>query len=262
MALRFLSRNLVACAMCGAFLVAGAEVQAQTNSLFGANGAMSGASGMGTASANNLGSSSSGMGGAAMQSSAFPATAFPAGGANTSGTSMGGTAMGAQQGMAGAAGGQRTGLVGQQNTRFVGMAAAGQQQAGQMNQFNNRQGQNRNTNRNQAQNQNQNQAGAGASNQRTIRPQLTVNFKHPMASSEKTSTILLTRFEKLSKRTDFKGITIDANGSRVTLRGEVDSAETGRLAAMLTRLEPGVRSVQNELTVTKAPSPDSETETD
>jgi osmotically-inducible protein OsmY len=164
---------------------------------------------------------------------------------------------GAQGAAGGTAAGQAGRFVGQTNSRFVGMAAAGQQQPGQ-NQ--NRNNQNRNTNRNQAQNQNQNQSGANTNNQRAIRPRLTVNFEYPLPSVEKTTTALTTRFEKLSKRAAFKGVTIEADGSRVTLRGEVDSPETSRLAAALTRLEPGVRTVQNELTVTKAPAPETATE--
>jgi osmotically-inducible protein OsmY len=233
-----------------------AEGRAQTNSLFGGSGAMSGSAGMGTASpANNTAGF-----GAGSSNAAFPNAAFPSSGtAGAGATGMGAAGLGqSTTGGMGATGqaGQAGRFVGQSNSRFVGMAAAAQQPAQNLN----RNQQNRNANRNRAQNQNQNQASTGANNQRTIRPRLTVSFDYPEPTMQKATTAMSKRFEKLSKRAAFKGVTIDADGGRVTLRGEVDSAETGRLAVMMTRLEPGVRSVLNELTVTKAPAPESATE--
>jgi osmotically-inducible protein OsmY len=234
------------------------EARAQSNSLFGGTGAMSGSAGMGLAApaGNTAGF------GAGSSNSAFPQSTFPSSGtmgAGSTGMGMGATGMGQGMGMTGAQGaggaaGQAGRFVGQTNNRFVGMAAAGQQQP----QNQNRNNQNRNNaNRNQAQNQNQNQAGAGANSQRAIRPRLTVNFDYPLPTVQKTTTVLSKRFEKLSKRAAFKGVTLEADGGLVTLRGEVDTPETSRLAAMLTRLEPGVRTVQNELTVARAPAPES-----
>lgn len=259
MSLMIRSNGLTALAVTLLTLVVCNEGQAQTNSLFGGSGAMSGGMGMGTAApANNtagFGSTSS--------NAQFPSAAFPSAGTMGSGTTgMGSTGFGQSttggMGGMGATGqaGQAGRFVGQSNNRFVGMAAAGQQPM----QNQNRNQQNRNANRNQGQNQNQNQAGASANNQRTIRPRLTVNFDYPAPTMQKAATALSNRFEKLSKRSAFKGVTIDSDGGRVTLRGEVDSAETSRLAVMMTRLEPGVRSVQNELTVKKAPAPESVTE--
>jgi hypothetical protein len=43
------------------------------------------------------------------------------------------------------------------------------------------------------------------------------------------------------------------------LRGEVSSEDDSRMAAMMARLEPGIRSVKNELVV-KAPAPESDLE--
>jgi len=222
---------------------------AQQNSLFGSSGPASGSTGFGTATTGStLGSAAGGAQGTGLPTSAFPTSGFPAGG--TAGAAAG-------QGMTGMAGQQRTGLVGQTNNRFVGMAAAGQNPQ-QQNQTTNRQGQNRNnTNRRQGQNQNQaNQAGAGAGNQqRSIRPQLVVAFDHPRPTVKTTETALNERFQKLSNRAGFEGITVEGEGSKVILRGEVDSAETSRKATMLSRLQPGVRSVQNELTIKAKPSP-------
>ncbi len=230
------------------------RAHAQGNSLFGASGPMSGGSGTGTATTGNTVGT--------MQSSAFPTSAFgapPAGGAaGAGGMGMGaGGAMGGQPGMAGAAG-QQGGMVGQRNTRFVGNAQAGQTTPGQNGQMNNRQGQNRNNTRRTGQNANQtNQAGGGAGNQqqKSVRPQMVVAFDHPIPTAEKTQTALTTRFEKLANKTQFKGIDIEVNGSRVILRGEVANAQDSKLAQILARLEPGVRTVQNELTVTPGAAP-------
>jgi hypothetical protein len=160
---------------------------------------------------------------------------------------MGNTAMGGM----GAAGGQRQGLVGQANTRFVGNQQAMQNQTGQ-NQFNNRQNTG-NRGRGQNANQNNNQAGANQ-NQRTVRPQLIVAFDRPQGVAERSTLTLAQRFQKLSSRKAFEGITIEADGGKLTLRGEVDSAQTGKLAVTLARMEPGVKSVKNELTV-REPAP-------
>ena len=241
-----LSRGLVAVVGCLAFAGAASDVLAQQNSMFGSGGATGGSGGVSSA---------------AIGSTAFPSSKFPAGGAATGTTGMG-AGMGAQQGMgAMGAGGQQTGLVGQRTGTLIGINQIGQTATGQNGQVNNRQGQNRNNaNRRTGQNGNQtNQAGGAAGNQqqRTVRPQMVVAFDHPRPTAETIQANLETRFDKLASKTEFKGITIEADGSRVILRGEVDSARSGKLAAILARMEPGVSKVQNELTVKEPtfPSP-------
>lgn len=249
----FVLAALVAC-------VAGSasRAHAQGNSLFGASGPMSGASGTGTASSGNTVGT--------MPSSAFPSAAFGAAPATGAGGAMGAAgatgaagAMGGQPGMAGAAG-QQGGMVGQRNTRFVGNAQAAQGAQGMNGQMNNRQGQNRNNTRRTGQNANQTNQGGAAGNQqqKSVRPQMVVAFDHPIPTAEKTQTALTTRFTKLANKTQFKGIDIEVDGSRVILRGEVANAQDSKLATILARFEPGVRTVQNELTVTRdvAPAPD------
>ena len=241
-----LSRGLVAVVGCLAFAGAASDALAQQSSMLGASGATGGSSGAGSGS------------------TMFPSTKFPTAGA--AGTAIGtapgaGAGLGAQQGMG--ATGQQTGLIGLSSGQLIGTSQAGQTgQIGQNGQMNNRQGQQNRTNANRrtGQNRNQtNQAGAGAGNQqqRSIRPQMVVAFDHPRPDAETTQAALTTRFNKLASTTQFKGINIETDGSRVILRGEVDSERTIRLAAILARMEPGVSKVQNDLTVKEPtlPSP-------
>lgn len=251
MPIRFWSRGLAALAVCLGLATTAGDALAQQNSLFGGSGPSNGAMGFGTASTSLAGGGTSS--GAGMQSGGFPAQGFPgaAGGAGGTGMSLGASGFGAGQGMTGAGGttGQRTGFVGQSNTRFVGNAQAGQNPGQNQNIRQNTAG-----NRRTGQNQNQNQGAGGAGQQRSIRPRLVVSFTPPRPSTEKVTTTLSTRFQKLSDRAGFENVTVEAEGNRVILRGEVASTETSRLAGMLARLEPGVRSVTNELTV-KPPAP-------
>ena len=174
-------------------------------------------------------------------------------GTGQTGMGLGATGMGATgaTGMQGMGQQQRTGLVGQSNQRFVGNAQAGQNQQG-MNQ--NRAGQNRGAGNRRAAGQNPNQANQGQAQGnpaqgRAIRPQLQVAFSATRPTLQKSAGVLSTRFETLSSRAGFEGITVQTEGNNVILRGQVDSASTSRLAAALARMEPGVRSVKNELTV-------------
>jgi hypothetical protein len=123
----------------------------------------------------------------------------------------------------------------------------------------NRQGQNRNTARGgRGQNANQNQMG-GAGNQqqqRTVRPQLIVAFSPPRPAGPVVAARLATRFKKLSMA-DFDDVAVEVEGSKVILRGQVDTLADSRKAVILARLEPGVRKVENQLTV-REPVPASE----
>jgi osmotically-inducible protein OsmY len=80
---------------------------------------------------------------------------------------------------------------------------------------------------------------------------LKVEFDHPRPDAEAVQLAITTRFSKLASQARFKGIEVEADGSDVVLRGEVDSARTSRLATILARMEPGVKNVRNELHVTE-----------
>ncbi|MFN0055400.1 MAG: BON domain-containing protein [Planctomycetales bacterium] len=252
----------------GLCLIATSSGFAQQGSIFGNSSPLAGSGGLGTGS---IGSGPSGTG---VGSAAFAKA--PTGGAqNQQGASgLGGqSGLGQTNGLGGAAAGQQRGLLGANTNQngFLGATQQGQSVAGGRNQMNNNQqrnqfgtrGGNRGNNNNQFQQQNfANQGGQGnASNLRQIRPQQRVAFEFQKIAPAKTETTLTkrfdqlsVRFEKLKLRSSFRGVQIDAEEGKVTLRGQVDTEETRKLAVMLVSLEPGVRSVQNELTVAN-PSP-------
>ena len=51
-----------------------------------------------------------------------------------------------------------------------------------------------------------------------------------------------------------RGVQVDVEGNKVILRGEVNSAQDVRMASVIARLEPGVRKVENQLTI-REPAP-------
>lgn len=134
------------------------------------------------------------------------------------------------------------GFTGRQNTGFVGNRNAGaSNQASLMQQFN--------------QFANQSQQNRNSSSSRSSvpqpRPQLKIAFTSPRVNLAKTQVDLDDRLGRLAKIQGV-GTTISDQGV-VTLTGNVGSEDSKKLAEALARLEPGVRSVKNELVVTPAP---------
>ena len=107
-------------------------------------------------------------------------------------------------------------------------------------------------------NNNRNRFGQQGAARPTIRPALRLGFVPPPRPSADVTRAVERRFDTLSSRTArladtvpaFRGVSIDVgDAGKVTLTGEVASAEAARLAANILRMEAGVRSVQNDLTV-------------
>lgn len=101
---------------------------------------------------------------------------------------------------------------------------------------------------------------------RTIRPSLRLGFEASPRNMQEIGLAAEQRVMRLSERVTqlktsgqvkseglpLKGMTINVTPQGdVTLRGEAASLQASRLAANLLRMEPGVRSVRNELTVTE-----------
>lgn len=250
------------------------EAAAQTGSLFGSGGPLS-SSTMG-------GSSAMGMGGVGSTGSMGGATGAFSGTSNMIGTSgfnplqgMGGTGAGGMgatgmtgmtgtTGMTGAGGQQGSGFLGRSaSTQFLGSNQTSTQQLGGNRGLNGMNGMNQigqggrgnngRNNRGNANNNNQfmNQQGGGSrqQQQKQVRPQLTVDFAYPQPTAAKMTQHLDTRFQKLATRLPVKNVQIVAVDGVVTLRGQVASEDKRKLAENLARLEPGVKSIQNELTV-------------
>lgn len=248
--------SVLASAVC---LLTAGIASAQQNSMFGNTSSMSSLTSPNGTSA-VPGATSSAFGTSA--SMGMPSMGTPGGVNNTGG----------QMGMGTSAINQPRGLLGTSNTQngMLGTAQQGASQGGQgqqnrnqgMNQGNRGQGNQGNRGANRGNNQQQqqqftNQGGnQKANSQRTIRPQLRVAFDSPRPKAEVTAKNLNSRIISLSKRAGLNGVEVLVEGGKATLRGQVDTEDSRKLAAMLIALEPGVRSVQNDLTVTNPPTPD------
>jgi hypothetical protein len=104
----------------------------------------------------------------------------------------------------------------------------------------------------------QNRFGGNARSRQTIRPALRLGFVPPPRPSADVTRSVERRFNTLSDRTAkladtvpaFRGVSIQVgDAGKVTLTGEVATPQAARLAANILRMEAGVRSVQNDLTV-------------
>ena len=92
---------------------------------------------------------------------------------------------------------------------------------------------------------------SGRSRRTSIVPRHRIAFEFPARRATEIRSRLQTQLDNLTTMNpDFARITlqVDAKG-RVNLQGQVPSEATRKLAAILVRLEPGVRDVHNELSV-------------
>lgn len=222
----------------------------------GSTSAFGGSSGMGSGGGTG-GFGSSGFGQAGMSSGGMGSGGMGSGG-------MGGGGLGGgQQGMG--MGGQQGGgsfIGGNNPSQFLGGNAQGGQQNGRggnamgMNgmggQFGNanRGGGNRN-NLNLMNSMFGNNGGNSMSNNAApIRPRQRVAFEYQVPTSELLNVNLQTQLKQVSvRKPGLTNVLLSMNpGGEVVLRGVVKSEADARLAQNLVRLEPGVRSVRNELT--------------
>lgn len=144
-----------------------------------------------------------------------------------------------------------TGFVGRDDDtgRFVGRQAAGQQVPTSGSQFRGAQfGGSRSA---AGRRTGGGTAGDSAAQERIVRPRYRVGFSYSTRPSSSLRESLQRRFEQLAaRRSTFRGISIDVSPQGVArLQGTVESESARKLVENLVRLEPGVRSVRNELTV-------------
>lgn len=96
------------------------------------------------------------------------------------------------------------------------------------------------------------QFGQSNANSRTnmVRPRQKVAFEHPVLQTPAVVKGIETRIAKLSTRyPHLKSVEVAAGEDGVVvLRGTVNSQHSAKVAESLVRLEPGVKSVQNDLT--------------
>ena len=98
---------------------------------------------------------------------------------------------------------------------------------------------------------NRNQGGSASRSTSVFRPVHRVAFTFSPRTNAKIRTSLQSRMTRLSTRSPkFNGLTLAMNPKgEVVLRGTVQSESTRNLAAAMVKLEPGVRSVKNEINV-------------
>lgn len=251
-----LTRNLAfAAAAFGLAALSSVACQAQSSSMFGGRGPTSGTSGIRGSSSSAYGLSSGNSptsGFSATQSGFGSSDSLSPFGVQQFGTSqMGAAGLARTTGANGLQG--ANGAANGQTARYgVGNSLGRLGQSGLGRQGLNRQGlngQNRNRN-NQGQNQQQDDL---QNSQVRIRPQ--VSFPYSERENAAVNTALSGQFDRIGKSNpEFAGIqfTMDSQ-NQVTLSGTVPREHAGRLAAALVRLEPGVRSVRNELTISSTP---------
>lgn len=94
-------------------------------------------------------------------------------------------------------------------------------------------------------------ANSGGQTRLTVRPVHRVAFSFQSRTPAKLQSALTRQFVKLASRNPrFQGLTLALNGSsEVVIRGTVKTESARRLAAAMAKLEPGVRSVKNEIVV-------------
>ena len=261
---------LVGCLMAvGGLLVTGLPRSAFAQSLFGSGGPLSQTGNSSTAGSSLGGSALSGSRSSSGGSTAMFGGNTPGGSAlggqsgltsglnnaGLSGSGLAGPQFNTQLGQLSATIGQ--GFVGRSDTagRFVGSQTAGQQAilgtspggqfgGGQFGGgFDRGQTQDRTSGFNQ-------QQGSGARSTRVVRPRLKIAFEYPERPAA-VRTNLTTQFQRIrTTREELSQVQVElGDNQQVTLRGRVASEDDKKLAAMLARLEPGVRSVRNEITV-------------
>jgi hypothetical protein len=223
-------------------LSAPGRASAQMNSMFGSRGT-AGQIGGGNLSGSPVGRSSTQ--GSTQGMSGQPLTGNSGFGSFGATPSINGQTNGQQQ------------FIGRQDDgrRLVGSQQAGQQGTTGRSQQNrtNRTSNRRQTNREDFDNQNfgsQNRGRSGSS-RLNIRPQQRIAFEYTEPSATSITSTLETRFGRVADRlANLGGITVTAEPEGlIVLTGAVTSEGDKRLAAMIARLEPGVRSVRNELIV-------------
>lgn len=259
-ALRLLAMGLVL----SACVAMPQSARAQGSGLFGSSGLTKGGTGgisggltgsglgssMGTSgrSGSSGGLGTSGFGGTGGGSNPFAGTGL----AGMTGGGMGSTGFGGS-GMTGmtnpfGTSGTNSGMVGRNSGAFAGNAQAGQTGGA------NAGGANRNFGRG---NNNTSQRGNEFSQQseRTtsmVRPRQKVAFDYNLKAPAAVATKATTRLNKIGlKNPTLKGVEVKVDGDVLVLSGKVETAEQSRLAAILLRQEPGVRSIRNDLQVEK-----------
>jgi hypothetical protein len=84
---------------------------------------------------------------------------------------------------------------------------------------------------------------------RVVRPQQRIAFEYTPRPQSQVQASVATQFTRL-QGVQFQGVAVSMDeAGEVTLTGNVPTEDARKLAAVLARIEPGVRSVSNNLVV-------------
>ncbi len=243
---RLTLRLLAAGVVAGAIALGPQTGFAQGSGLFTGSGLSKGGTGgiTGTLGASGFGGMTSGKTGATggLTGAGSALSPFGTPGAGGAGA-QGGT------GMAGAMGAANSGFIGRNSGAFAGNSRAGQVGAAAGG------GATRNFSRtgNSGANdlRNSNSANGGKERKTSqVRPRQRVAFDYNVKSAATVAATATTRLGRITlKNPSLKGVDVVVQDNQIVLRGKVKTPEQARLAENLVRLEPGVRSVRNELEV-------------
>lgn len=227
------------------------SASAQTSSMFGQS-----ASRTGTGSTSGGRTSASGGFSSFNSSRQQTGTGMQSGFGQTQAGRTGTTGIGQQT-----AGASRQGIVGRGDTtgRFVGSANSGQQNFGTGTnalgqQFGTRsRGLNRQSNLFGGMGDDGFGGGNGTNSNgyRVPIPQQKVAFEYRERPAPEVGQRINVQLAKVSQKLSIRGVTLSVDDGAVTLRGTVKSEGDRKLAEQLVRLEPGVRTVVNELEVAR-----------
>ena len=239
---------------CAATAVMPRSLAAQGSSMFNSSGVSRGGTGgiSGTLGASGFGSLSSGS--SSSMGALGSALGSAAGGRGATGASgFGATGTTGMTGITGMAGAGNSGFVGRTSTAMAGNARATQtgmnsSRSGTRSMMTN--GGSGNFGQQQPQNASNSMKRSSA-----IRPRQRVAFEVNAKSPATVVAGATTRLDRISsKNPSLKQVGISLQGDQIVLSGKVKSASDSRLAEHLLRLEPGVRSVRNELQVEQQPT--------
>jgi hypothetical protein len=98
-----------------------------------------------------------------------------------------------------------------------------------------------------------NNPAGGNTQRKVLRPQQRLGFAYTPPPAAKINTALSTRAQYIAPKVGGQGLNVTVeDGGIAVLRGQVSSVENGKMVASMMRMEPGIRSVRNELTVAPA----------
>lgn len=90
---------------------------------------------------------------------------------------------------------------------------------------------------------------------KAVKPQQKIAFDYTPLPTPRVTATLTSRYQRLSKREAFSGVEVEVVNGVATLRGNVLKANDAKLAVILAKLEPGVRSVVSEIAVSEPAVP-------